>query len=672
MTVRRTGAFWEGGECRFVVWAPLQERLALRIVSSGSREIALSRDEWGYWEGTGRLPAGSRYGYLLDGRTLRPDPCSFYQPEGVHAPSEVVDHGAYRWGDGEWRGRALRELAIYELHVGTFTPEGTFAAILPRLEALRELGVNAIELMPVAQYPGERGWGYDGVYPYAVHSCYGGPQALKALVDACHRRGMAVILDVVYNHLGPEGNYLRDYGPYFTPRYQTPWGEAVNLDGPHSGPVRHYFIANALYWFERFHLDGLRLDAVHAMYDFGAKHFLQELAEAVEELSRRDGRRRLLIAESDLNDVRLIRPPAAGGYGLDGQWNEDFHHALHTLLTGERASYYEDFGRVEQMEAVLRGGFYYGWRYSRFRRRRFGSPDTRGCRPSQFVVYAQNHDQVGNRLRGDRLSRLLPLEGLKLAAAAVVLSPFVPMLFMGEEYGERNPFAYFTSHGDPQLAQATREGRKREFSAFGWQEEPPDPQDPATFSASRLDWDRREEGEQRTLLDFYRELFRLRRRLPALRQLDRSQLSTAGLEEKRLLVFLRRYRRSAAVGILHFGRRETSWRAALPGGAEAGWTTRPRRSDRPPAGASSGGEDDVRRSGQPWPKASIGSGSAGGAAAAAPGGRRSASSHDVFVKVLDSAEPRWRGPGSALPQVLESGAGLVLKPYQFALYRLFG
>ncbi len=619
--IRRTGALLEGGECRFVVWAPFRERVAAHLLSAAGApvgEVPLRRDELGYWEGAARVPAGTRYAWLLDGATLRPDPCSFHQPEGVHASSEVVDPGAWRWSDAGWRGPVLSDLTLYELHVGTFTPEGTLEAIVPRLAALREVGLSAIELMPVAAFPGERGWGYDGVYPYAVHGAYGGPRALQKLVDACHGVGLAVVLDVVYNHLGPEGNYLRDFGPYFTPRYQTPWGEAVNLDGPHSDPVRHFFIGNALHWFERYHLDGLRLDAVHALYDFGARHFLAELSESVAELSRRDGRRRLLIAESDLNDVRVIRPRDAGGHGLDAQWNEDFHHALHALLTGERDSYYRDFGRIGQLETILRRSLWFGWTRSSFREKRFGSPDTAGCGVEQFVAYAQNHDQIGNRLRGDRLSVLVPPEALKLAAAAVVLSPFVPMLFMGEEYGETNPFAYFTSHGDPDLARAAREGRKREFAAFGWQEEPPDPQDPATFAVSRLDWERRGQGRHRFLLAFYRELFRLRRRIPALRHLSQAGLAVLGLEEERLLVLCRRHRRSRAAGLLHFGARELRWRVALPGGAGDGAAAR------------------------------------------------------VWRRVLDSAETRWDGPGSALPEELAPGGEVLLKPHQFALYRLFG
>jgi maltooligosyltrehalose trehalohydrolase len=611
-TIRRIGALPEPGGCRFVVWAPFLDRLAVQIVSPGAAEIPLRRDGSGYWQGSAPAAPGSRYLYRLSGTESRPDPASFLQPEGVHGPSEVVDHASFPWTDAGWRGLPLAEMVIYELHVGAFTPEGTCQAVIPRLDALKEAGINTLELMPVAQFPGERNWGYDGVYPYAVQASYGGPEGLKRLVDACHSRGMAVLLDVVYNHLGPEGNYLRSFGPYFTARYQTPWGEALNFDGAHCDPVRHFFIGNAMYWLETFHLDGLRLDAVHAMYDFGARHFLRELAEVVDEFSLREGRRRLLIAESDLNDARIVRPGSIGGYGLDAQWNDDFHHSLHTLLTGERESYYRDFGRVEHLEAVLRHSFYYDGKCSEFRQRRFGGPA--GDRsPRQFVAYAQNHDQIGNRLRGDRLSLLVPPAALRQAAAAVLLSPFVPMLFMGEEYGEDNPFAFFTSHGDPELVRAIREGRKREFADFGWKEEPPDPQDPATFERSKLDWSKRDRGEHRLLLDFHRELLRLRRELPALRHLSQETLALLGLEAKRLLAFQRWYHDSRAVAVFHFGDGEVRWEAVVPGSFPPGQ----------------------------WRKA------------------------------LDSADALWGGAGSALPEVLEPAAEVILGPHQVALYRFY-
>jgi maltooligosyltrehalose trehalohydrolase len=363
--------------------------------------------------------------------------------------------------------------------VGTFTPEGTFEAIIPHLDELRELGITAVELMPVAQFPGTRNWGYDGVYPFAVQNSYGGPEGLKRLVNACHGRGIAVVLDVVYNHLGPEGNYLWDFGPYFTDRYKTPWGSAINFDGPHSDPVRRLFIENALYWVTEFRMDGLRIDAVHGILDFSAYPFLEELASAVHEKAERLNRRVYVIAESDLNDTRVIRSRELGGYGLDAQWNDDFHHALHTLLTEDQTGYYQDFGRLGDLVKAFREGFVCSGQYSSYRRRRHGN-SSRDIPAGCFVVFAQNHDQVGNRMRGERLSQLVCRERMKLAAGVVFLSPFIPLLFMGEEYGETAPFPYFISHSDADLVEAVRRGRREEFAAFGWSQEPPDPQIPMT------------------------------------------------------------------------------------------------------------------------------------------------------------------------------------------------
>jgi maltooligosyltrehalose trehalohydrolase len=405
---------------------------------------------------------GTRYFYRLDGNTERPDPASKFQPEGVHGPSQVIDPH-FVWEELHWSGIPFSHYVLYELHVGTFTAQGTFDAIVPHLDELKDLGITSIEIMPVAQFPGDRNWGYDGVYPGAVQNSYGGPEGLKRLIDACHQRGLAVTLDVVYNHLGPEGNYLCDFGPYFTDRYHTPWGAAINFDGPDSDAVRRFFIENALSWVTEFRLDALRLDAVHGIFDFSALHFLQELAAAVHEQAERLNRRIYVIAESDLNDVRLVSSPELGGYGLDAQWNDDFHHALHTLLTGERTGYYEDFGRIQDLAKAFAEGFVYSGAYSPARRRRHGNT-SKDLAADRFVVCAQNHDQVGNRLKGDRLSALVSFEGLKLAAAVVLLSPFIPLLFMGEEYGETAPFPYFVSHSDPDLIEVVRRGRRAEFA----------------------------------------------------------------------------------------------------------------------------------------------------------------------------------------------------------------
>ena len=510
--------------CAFTLWAPLLKQAAVHLVAPEERLIPMTRDERGYWRATVTgIDPGALYFYQWDGETDRPDPASHNQPQGVHGPSAVVDH-AFAWSDADWRPLPLAQWVMYELHVGTFTPEGTFDAIIPRLPELRELGVNALELMPVAQFPGERNWGYDGVYPYAAQQSYGGVEGLKRLVDACHHEGLAVILDVVYNHLGPEGNYLWGLGTCFTDHYRTPWGDAVNYDGPHSPGVRDYVIGNARYWWETCHCDALRLDAVHAIYDFGARHILAELAEAAADCGRRSGRPCYLIAESDLNDPRLIRSPAIGGYGLDAQWSDDFHHALHTVLTGERHGYYEDFGDLEQLAQAYRRPFVYAWDYSPHRQR-FHGADAADCSAWRFVVCSQNHDQVGNRALGERLSGLLPFPTLKLAAAAVLLSPYLPLLFMGEEYGEPRPFQYFISHGDPALIENVREGRKQEFRAFHAVGEAPDPQSEQTFADSKLQWALGKTGPHGQLRAFYRELLRLRRELPALACLDHASLT---------------------------------------------------------------------------------------------------------------------------------------------------
>jgi maltooligosyltrehalose trehalohydrolase len=494
---------------RFSVWAPEAKTVEL-LLPQRKVALPLKRSADDVFEGfVPELRPGTRYLYRLEGKGEFPDPASRFQPGGVHKASAIVDPD-FRWTDQGWFGLPIRDYVIYELHIGTFTPEGTFEAVIPHLRRLRELGITCIEIMPIAQFPGDRNWGYDGVYPYAAQNSYGGPEGLKKLVNAAHREGLAVCLDVVYNHLGPEGNYFGNFGPYFTSKYATPWGKAMNVDGPGSDQVRRYFIQNALYWQTECHIDALRLDAVHAILDVSAVTFLQELAQSTHRQSERLNRRFHLIAESDLNDPRLILPPIAGGFGLHAQWSDDFHHSLRVLLTGEKTGYYSDYGGTELFARVLREGYAYINSYSEHRKRRHGN-SPRLTHAKQFVVYSGNHDQVGNRMAGDRLSAAVSLEELKLAASAVLLSPFVPMLFMGEEYGEKAPFQYFTSHSDPGLIEAVREGRKREFAAFHTGHDVPDPHDPATFERSKLDHALRERGEHRQLYDFYRELLRLRR-----------------------------------------------------------------------------------------------------------------------------------------------------------------
>jgi maltooligosyltrehalose trehalohydrolase len=429
----------------------------------------------------------------------------------VHGPSRVADL-KYEWTDGAWRGLPLGSYVLYELHVGTYSRAGTFAGVIAELSRLRELGVTAIELMPVAQFPGTRNWGYDGVYPFAVQDSYGGARGLQELVNACHCAGLAVVLDVVYNHLGPEGNYLADFGPYFTDCYRTPWGRALNFDGPHSEGVRRYFIDNALQWFEDFHIDALRLDAVHAIIDRSARPFLEELADCVHRRGEELGRHLYLIAESDLNDARIVRPHAVGGFGLDAMWCDDFHHAVHSLLTGERNGYYVDFGAVEQLARAFRNGMSNPGGHSSFRQRRHGraAPDLRG---EQCVVFVQNHDQIGNRFLGERLAALVSFEQQKLAAGILCLAPFLPLLFMGEEYAETAPFLYFVSPTDRQLLEAIRKGRQEEFASFAAHEPAPDPGAPETFRRSVLNTELRHSGPHAVLYRLHRQLLELRPRL---------------------------------------------------------------------------------------------------------------------------------------------------------------
>ncbi|HEX9994143.1 MAG TPA: malto-oligosyltrehalose trehalohydrolase [Acidimicrobiales bacterium] len=517
----------------FRVWAPAAGR-SVEVVVGGDR-YPMTAEERGWWgtEVAGAGP-GTDYAYSVDGGEPRPDPRSPWQPEGVHGPSRVVDHSAFAWTDATWSAPPLASAVVEEVHVGTFTPEGTFDGVIGRLDHLVDLGVTHVELLPVAEFPGSRGWGYDGVDLYAPHSAYGGPDGLKRLVDACHARGLAVLLDVVYNHLGPAGNYLSTYGPYFTDRYRTPWGDALNFDGPGSDGVREHFVANAIMWLRDYHVDGLRLDAVHAIVDTSATHLLEEIAERVEALSAEVGRSLVVVAESDLNDPRVVRRREVGGYGMDAQWSDDFHHALHVTLTGETSGYYEDFGEdpVGCLATALRQAFVAAGGHSAHRDRRHGRLPA-GVPGWRFLGYAQNHDQVGNRATGERLSQLVDEGRLRVAAALVLTAPFVPMLFQGEEWGASTPFQYFTAHDDPDLGRAVSEGRRREFASFGWApEDVPDPQDPATFERSRLRWDEVGEEPHAGLLDWHRRLIALRRSTPDLLdgRLDRVEVRVGPAE----------------------------------------------------------------------------------------------------------------------------------------------
>lgn len=593
----------ENGDYQFTLWSPTADSVALQLVSPRQDIIPMQRSELGYWNaGVPGLESGARYRYLINDVPY-PDPASRYQPEGVHGPSAIVDHSQYVWHDVSWKNIDLADYIIYELHVGTFTPVGTFAAAIDRLSDLKELGVTAVELMPVAQFPGERNWGYDGVYPYAVQNSYGGPEGLKQFVEACHQEGLAVIMDVVYNHFGPEGNYTGNIGPYTTTKYATPWGSAINFDDAWSEGVRQFFIQNALSWLRDYHIDALRLDAVHAIYDFGAKHVLADLAERVEALSQNHGKPHYLIAESDLNDSRLIRDRTVGGYGLDAQWSDDFHHALHTLLTGEKQGYYSDFGSCEALAIALRERFVYSWKYSPFRQRFHGN-SVSDLPVTKFVVSAQNHDQTGNRMLGERLTHLIPFEGLKLSAGILLTSPYIPMLFMGEEYGEKAPFLYFIDHGDPGLIEAVRKGRAEEFKDFQLDGGPPDAASVETYRRSTLDWSAWQQGRQRQLRSYYQRLIQLRKALEL--ATCPGDIAVFSQEEPKVLYYQRPTDSGRVLCLMNFERQAS--KIDLP------------------------------------------------------------EFYGSWHKEIDSTDPDWGGVGTALPDVIDGPELLSLPPLSFALY----
>lgn len=603
----KTGVFYKDKQsCQFVVWAPCVKDMSVVLMTEPKKNIQMNPQERGYWQAevTDVMP-NALYMYHSSSFGDKPDPTSYFQPQGVHGPSQVMDHADYTWHDQQWKGLPLDAMIIYEMHVGTFTHEGTFDAAISKIDYLSKLGVNMVEVMPIAQFPGRRNWGYDGVYPYAVQNSYGGVSGFKRFVDACHQRGLAVTLDVVYNHLGPEGNYLGCFGPYFTDKYKTPWGLAINYDDAYSDHVKDYFINNALYWFEHFHIDALRLDAVHAICDQSAQPFLKELAQRVRELSVSLQRPLLLIAESDLNNKILIDDDAHGGYSLDAQWADDFHHALHGWLAQERHGYYEDFGYFNHIVKTLTHAYVYDGQYSTFRKRRHGNKVSH-INPAKFVVSIQNHDQVGNRMLGERLSQLVSIEALKTAAGLMLFSPYVPLLFMGEEYGEDNPFLYFVDHSDQALIKAVREGRKNEFEAFHAKGEAPDPQDIATYNASKLDWNKVDQGSYAMLLRYYQTLIQLRKESLALQNPKRSTMEIMASDEKNTLLFSRSNGQHTILSIIHLG--------------------------------------NAVQTIEQFPK-----------------GRG--------YKIFDSMDAQWDGNGKTLPDEIKNEHAIKVEPLSFALYR---
>jgi len=606
----KIGANYLGNnQCEFTVWAPTLKQVAVQITSPDKRLIPMQQSAAGYWQTTATdIPPGTLYTYQLESKNNWPDPASKYQPQGVHCPSQVIDENAFTWNDTDWKGVVLSEMIIYELHVGTFTQAGTFAAIIPQLNQLKELGINAIEIMPVAQFPGERNWGYDGVYPYAVQNSYGGPEGFKKLINACHKQGISVILDVVFNHLGPEGNYLSQFAPYFTSKYGSIWGTPLNFDDEYSDEVRNYFIENALYWFRDYHIDALRLDAIQAIFEVSARPFLQELTDATCDISQQLGRQLYLIAESDLNDVRVLRSKELGGFGLDAQWCDDFHHALHALLTGENDRYYQDFGKCEHLEKAFKESFVYSGQYAPDRKRKHGN-SAQDQPAHQFVVFSQTHDQIGNRILGDRLSKIVDFEGLKLAAGTVLISPYIPFLFMGEEYGESAPFLYFVSHSDENLIEAIRKDKQQEFKIFEGRGEFQDPQSPESFQKCKLNWEKPREGKHKILWEWHQHLIQLRRTIPALKKLDKTSLEVSSIEAEKIL-FLRRWTDDSQIFcILNFNKQQVDFTAALPQGN--------------------------------------------------------------WKKILDSVDAKWMGAGSTLPEKITSEQELTVKPQSFALYELY-
>lgn len=575
-TSRRTIGlnFLEDGSAEIRLWAPYASKVFL-VTKNIVSPIQMEQEEFGYWFiQTDEIKPGDEYGFEIwnekkkekytsnPSKLRRADPAALFFKNGIGEFSTAYNTNSFKWTDQKWKELAQKEYIIYELHTGTFTTEGNFKAIEAKLDYLLDLGITAIEIMPVAQFPGERNWGYDGVFPFAVQNSYGGPEALQHLVNACHNKGLAVILDVVYNHMGPEGNFFNDFGPYFTDKYHTPWGSAINFDDADADPVRHYFIENALMWFRDFHIDALRLDAVHAIKDLGAKHILAEIKKYTDQLSSSTGKSHQLFVELDLNDNRYINPLNKGGYGMDGQWVDEFHHALRVTAGQEKNGYYADFNGIEHLAKSYETAYVYDGQYSPHRRKTFGA-EAKENGGEQFIVFSQNHDQVGNRMLGERTSTLLSFEMVKLLAGAVFCSPYLPLIFMGEEYGEENPFQFFISHTDKQLVEAVRKGRKAEFAAFHHSEDTPDPQSEATFNRSKLNWDSLNEHNHKLLLDYYKTLIQLRKSNPALNHLNRNQVKAKAITDQNCLILNRWHEKQKITCLLNFSRQQQQ--LSIPG-----------------------------------------------------------------------------------------------------------
>ncbi|MCE7068496.1 malto-oligosyltrehalose trehalohydrolase [Dyadobacter sp. CY326] len=557
--------FNESGRASVAVWAPEAEQVKLVLQKDQSR-IPLEKGNLGFWTlQTDALKPGDLYEFTVK-EELLPDPATLSQPQGVHGPSCAYNLNQFAWTDNSWANHSLKDYIIYELHTGTFTADGTFASMEEKLDYLVDLGVNAIEIMPVSQFAGPGNWGYDGVFPYCVQDSYGGPKALQQLVNACHEKGLAVILDVVYNHIGPEGNVLSQYGPYFTEKYNTPWGNAINFDDAWCDGVRQYFSENVLMWFRDFHIDALRMDAVHAIKDMSPVHILQEMRMKVDALLAETGKKHFLIVEMDLNDTRFIKPLTEGGYGMDGQWIDEFHHALRVSSGQEKSGYYSDFEPITSLAKSYKDAYVFDGLYSDHRKRKFGVKAD-GRPGEQFVVFSQNHDHVGNRMLGERTSQLVSFEMQKLLAGAVFVSPYLPMLFMGEEYSEPNPFMYFVSHTDPELAEAVRKGRKREFAAFHLEGEAPDPMSEETFGNSKLQWELVDLGPHQVMLQYYKKLIALRKQESTLHNADREAIAVEADEANETIVVRRWSNKQEVVAILNFAKSDREF--TLPEGQNA-------------------------------------------------------------------------------------------------------